>query len=80
MLSGVSLSCYQACQTAANPITTRVPASLNFPNFKYLTFSRSASFRWTTAESQKQRQNRSQKQRRFAGRKQAGFPSGRATP
>ncbi|PPU98997.1 hypothetical protein FZ025_13970 [Xanthomonas hyacinthi] len=80
MLSGVSLSCYQACEIVGKPITARVCGPSNFPNLNSLTFSRGAPFRWTTAESRKQRQTRSQNQRRSAKQKRAGFPSGRAAP
>ncbi|NVI10008.1 hypothetical protein FSB64_42415, partial [Paraburkholderia sp. JPY454] len=48
VLSGVRLSCYQEYGSAAKPITARVSASLNFPNLKHLTGSRSAAPRWTT--------------------------------
>ncbi|AVO48807.1 hypothetical protein C6568_05685 [Melaminivora suipulveris] len=80
MLSGVGLSCYQACQSVAKPITARVLASLNFPNLNSLTFSRSAPFRWTTAERQRAQQARSPKQPRFARQAQASFPAWRAAP
>jgi hypothetical protein len=51
VLSGVRLSCYQEYASAAKPITARVPASLNFPNLKPLTFSKSAQVRWTSAQN-----------------------------
>mmetsp|Transcript_7178 Transcript_7178/g.12982 ORF Transcript_7178/g.12982 Transcript_7178/m.12982 type:complete len:406 (+) Transcript_7178:829-2046(+) len=68
VLSGVGLSCYQACPSAAKPMLARVSASLNFPNLKHLTDSRSAAPRWTTTtlpEIQLQ---------------QPGFPTRRARP
>ncbi|MBQ56406.1 MAG: hypothetical protein CMK72_16090 [Pseudomonadaceae bacterium] len=64
VLSGVSLSCYQACKILFSPETVRAPASLNFSNLKALTFCRGAPFRWTTAKRHGQ----------------AGFPAGRAAP
>ncbi|RFJ35028.1 hypothetical protein DZ901_15390 [Pseudomonas aeruginosa] len=64
VLSGVSLSCHQACEIACRPEPARAPASLNFSNLKALTFYRSAPFRWTTTKRH--------------GR--AGFSEGRATP
>ncbi|MBA0461887.1 hypothetical protein HGT74_13420 [Stenotrophomonas maltophilia] len=64
VLSGVFLSCYQACEFARKPITVRVSALSNFPNLKPITFDRSARFRWTTAK-------------RHA---LAGFPTRRAEP
>ncbi|EIU6918781.1 hypothetical protein L5569_003991 [Pseudomonas aeruginosa] len=64
VLSGVRLSCYQEYENAAKPVTARVFAPSNLPNYKSLTFSRSAPFRWTTAKRHGQ----------------AGFPAGRAAP
>ncbi|KAB0740522.1 hypothetical protein F7O88_01560 [Pseudomonas aeruginosa] len=64
VLSGVSLSCYQACKILRRPEPARDPVSLNFSNLKALTFCRGALFRWTT----KKRHG------------QAGFPAGRAAP
>ncbi|OPD83430.1 hypothetical protein AO943_37280 [Pseudomonas aeruginosa] len=80
MLSGNESSCYQAKKTAAKPITARVPAALNLPNLNSLTFSRSASFQWTTAERQRAQQPGRQNKTRFAKQKQAGFPEWRAAP
>ncbi|MCK4123133.1 hypothetical protein HFK83_12255 [Ralstonia pseudosolanacearum] len=80
MLSGVRLSCYQEYESLAKPITARVSTPLNLPNLNSLTFSRSAPFRWTTAERQKPKQLQKQKQPRFSGKKQAGFPDRRAAP
>ncbi|RKJ95023.1 hypothetical protein CE154_018035 [Alicycliphilus denitrificans] len=68
VLSGVRLSCYQEYGSPANPITARVSASLNFPNLKPLTGSRSAAPRWTTATRHETQQQ------------QPGFPAGRARP
>ncbi|WHZ10998.1 MAG: hypothetical protein OJF60_001437 [Burkholderiaceae bacterium] len=68
MLSGVRLSCYQEYGSAAKPITARVSASLNFPNLKHLTGSRSAVPRWITAT------------RHEAQQQQPGFPARRARP
>ncbi|EIU5457921.1 hypothetical protein L4661_001272 [Pseudomonas aeruginosa] len=64
VLSGVRPSCYQESENAAKPVTARVCAPSNLPNYKSLTFSRSAPFRWTTTKRHGQ----------------AGFPAGRATP
>ncbi|ANH74963.1 hypothetical protein ACS15_1905 [Ralstonia insidiosa] len=49
VLSGVSLSCYQACEIAGKLIVARVSACSNFPNSNTLTFNKSAPFRWKTA-------------------------------
>ncbi|KAA9177144.1 hypothetical protein L504_0557 [Bordetella bronchiseptica F2] len=68
MLSGVGLSCYQACPSAAKPMLARVSVSLNFPNLNTLTGSSSAASRWTTATG------------REAQRQQPGFPTRRARP
>ncbi|MCO3566919.1 hypothetical protein F9C43_11785 [Pseudomonas aeruginosa] len=62
VLSGVRLSCYQEYENAGKPITAWVCVPSNLPNKKYITFSRSAPFRWTTAKRHGQ----------------AGFPAGRA--
>ncbi|MCL6329924.1 hypothetical protein EXT51_10440 [Pectobacterium carotovorum subsp. carotovorum] len=84
MLSDVSLSCYQACQSAAKPRQYWVLRPSNLPNLNSLTFSREAPFRWTTAERQNQRQirqrNRGQNQPRAARLKQPGLPSRRTAP
>ncbi|QBR42393.1 hypothetical protein EHF36_12385 [Kerstersia gyiorum] len=84
MLSGVSLSCYQACQSAAKPRQYWSFPPSNLPNLNSLTFSREAPFRWTTAESQNQNQirqrNRGQNQPRSARQKQPDLPSWRAAP
>ncbi|RUC47628.1 hypothetical protein IPC1409_13540 [Pseudomonas aeruginosa] len=64
VLSGVRPSCYQEYENAAKPITARVWVSSNYLTSKSLTFSRSAPFRWTTAERHGQ----------------AGLPAGRAMP
>ncbi|AFJ02114.1 hypothetical protein Q7C_945 [Methylophaga frappieri] len=64
VLSGVRLSCYQEYENAVKPITARVCAPSNLPNKKYITFSRSAPFRWKTTQRHGQ----------------AGFPAGRAAP
>ncbi|QOK93417.1 hypothetical protein HF908_12425 [Ralstonia pseudosolanacearum] len=72
MLSGVSLSCYQACETAGNPITARVPGLPNFPNLNSLTNKNSAPFRWKTAKRHDTN--------RFARRRNTGFPARRAAP
>ncbi|QGQ07064.1 hypothetical protein FDK04_18860 [Pseudomonas aeruginosa] len=68
VLSGNKSSCYQAQKSAANPRCCWVCAPLNFPNSKYITFSRSAPFRWTTTK-------RHEKQER-----KTGFPARRAAP
>ncbi|MCO2867615.1 hypothetical protein FA274_13400 [Pseudomonas aeruginosa] len=64
VLSGVSLSCYQACEIAWKPEPALAPGSLNFSNLKALTFYRSAPFRWATAKRHGQ----------------VGFSAGRAAP
>ncbi|OWI72408.1 hypothetical protein CDC21_30075 [Pseudomonas aeruginosa] len=64
VLSGVRLSCYQEYENAAKPVAARVCGPSNLPNYKSLTFSRSAPFRWTTTKRHGQ----------------AGFPAGRAAP
>ncbi|PPU94022.1 hypothetical protein FZ025_03210 [Xanthomonas hyacinthi] len=64
VLSGVFLSCYQACEIAAKPITARASAPSNSPNSRNLTLGKSAPFRWTTTK-------------RHAP---AGFPIARAAP
>ncbi|QAR68059.1 hypothetical protein C3B53_26465 (plasmid) [Citrobacter sp. SL156] len=68
MLSGVRLSCYQEYGSAAKPMLARVSTSLNFPNLKPLTGSRSAAPRWITAT------------RPQAQQQQPGFPTRRARP
>ncbi|HBP5573615.1 TPA: hypothetical protein L6B74_01445 [Pseudomonas aeruginosa] len=64
VLSGVRLSCYQEYENAGKPVTTQVCVPSNLPNYKSLTFSRSAPLRWTAPERHGQ----------------AGFPAGRAAP
>ncbi|RUB30079.1 hypothetical protein IPC1429_29545 [Pseudomonas aeruginosa] len=68
VLSGVHLSCYQEYENAGKPVTVRVFSPSNFPNKKYITFSRSAPFRWTTA------------QRHQTQERKTGFPTRRAAP
>ncbi|HBP0930546.1 hypothetical protein AO920_32935 [Pseudomonas aeruginosa] len=68
VLSGVGLSCYQACRSSANPRQHWVCASSNFPNLNSLTFSRSAAPRWITTTRHEARQQ------------QHGFPTRRAAP
>ncbi|KAF1728260.1 hypothetical protein CSC76_06525 [Pseudoxanthomonas mexicana] len=72
VLSGVRLSCYQEYESAGKPITARVCVPSNFPNKKYITFSRSAPFRWTTIKRHGEQ--------RFARQAKLGFPVRRATP
>ncbi|QCX50787.1 hypothetical protein E7Z57_03440 [Ralstonia pseudosolanacearum] len=72
MLSGVSLSCYQACETAENPITARVSGPSNFPNLNSLTNKNSAPFRWKTAK-----QHDAQ---RFGRQRKPGLPARRTAP
>ena len=72
VLSGVSLSCHQACETAGNLITVLVSGPSNFPNLNSLTNKDSAPFRWKTAK-----QHDAQ---RFARQRKAGFPARRAAP
>ncbi|ARI45630.1 hypothetical protein APB26_33235 [Pseudomonas aeruginosa] len=64
VLSGVRLSCYQEYENAGKPITARIFGPSNLPNKKYITFSRSAPFRWTTTQRHGQ----------------ASFPTRRAAP
>ncbi|HBP5135635.1 TPA: hypothetical protein L5668_002394 [Pseudomonas aeruginosa] len=68
MLSGVRLSCYQACRSAANPRQHWVSRPSNFPNLNSLTFSRETLLRWTTTT------------RPQAQQQQPGFPTRRAAP
>ncbi|OPD94568.1 hypothetical protein APA65_33795 [Pseudomonas aeruginosa] len=68
VLSGVGLSCYQACQSAANPRQHWVCAPSNFPNLISLTCSRETPLRWTTATRPPTQQE------------QPGFPTRRARP
>ncbi|NRE31721.1 hypothetical protein E5U26_13775 [Burkholderia pseudomallei] len=68
VLSGVSISCYQACEIAGKPIAARVSACSNFPNSNTLTFDKSAPFQWTTAK------------RHCAQLRKPGFPTRRAAP
>ncbi|MBC6941396.1 MAG: hypothetical protein DWB45_01545 [Xanthomonadales bacterium] len=68
VLSGVGLSCYQACRSAANPRQHWVCASSNFPNLISLTFGRETPLRWTTTK------------RHEAQQQQPGFPAWRARP
>ncbi|OKR88145.1 hypothetical protein BH600_07650 [Pseudomonas aeruginosa] len=67
VLSGVRLSCYQEYENAAKPVMARVFSLSNLPNYKSLTFSRSAPFRWTTAKRHSEQ--------RFAGQANPGFPA-----
>ncbi|RTA89564.1 hypothetical protein EJ607_16600 [Pseudomonas aeruginosa] len=84
MLSGVSLSCYQACQSAAKPRQHWIFSPSNLPNLNSLTFSREAALRWTTAETQKsqqpERRNQPTAQPRSARQKQPVLPDWRAAP
>ncbi|HBP5926168.1 hypothetical protein FA454_02555 [Pseudomonas aeruginosa] len=66
--SGVSHSCYQACKFAGKPVTARVSAPSNLPNFKSLTFGKRTPLRWTTAE------------RHEAQQPKPGVPTRRAAP
>ncbi|PRG98599.1 hypothetical protein C6V08_19665 [Burkholderia gladioli] len=68
VLSGVSLSCYQACEILARPITARVCVPSNFSNLKALTGSKSTPFRWTTAK------------RHHTQPRKPDFPTRRAAP
>ncbi|PQJ26617.1 hypothetical protein BSZ31_12445 [Limnobacter sp. SAORIC-690] len=80
MLSGVALSCYQACQSAANPRQHWVFTPSNYLTFKSLTFSREAPLRWTTATRPQTAGDSSQQKAGFAGEPQPGFPAWRAAP
>ncbi|MCO2273898.1 hypothetical protein FA378_05250 [Pseudomonas aeruginosa] len=66
--SGVSHSCYQACEIAGKPITARVCGFYNLPNFKSLTFGKRTPHRWTTAK------------RHHAQQHKPDFPTRRAAP
>lgn len=68
VLSGVGLSCYQACRSSANPRQHWVCAPSNFPNLISLTFSREKPLRWTTTT------------RPQAQQQKPGFPTRRAAP
>ncbi|AYR19130.1 hypothetical protein D6I95_01345 [Alcaligenes faecalis] len=68
VLSGVRLSCYQEYENAGKPITARVFVPSNFPNKKYITFGKSAPFRWTTT------------QRHQTQERKTGFPARRVAP
>ncbi|MBA0263988.1 hypothetical protein D7T58_07660 [Stenotrophomonas maltophilia] len=72
VLSGVRLSCYQEYENGGKPITALVCGPSNLPNKKYITFSRSAPFRWTTEKRHGEQ--------RFARQAKPGFPAWRATP
>ncbi|EIU5016569.1 hypothetical protein IPC723_19195 [Pseudomonas aeruginosa] len=67
VLSGVRLSCYQEYENAAKPVTARVCGPSNLPNYKSLTFSRSAPLRWTTTKRHSEQ--------RFARQAKSGFPT-----
>ncbi|RTC62468.1 hypothetical protein EJ892_10975 [Pseudomonas aeruginosa] len=67
VLSGVRLSCYQEYENAAKPVTAWVCGPSNLPNYKSLTFYRSAPFRWTTAKRHGGQ--------RFARQAKPGFPA-----
>ncbi|QEA13871.1 hypothetical protein FOZ74_13000 [Comamonas flocculans] len=69
VLSGVGLSCYQACRSTANPCQRWVSALSNYLTSKSLTFGREAPLRWTTATRPQMRRQR-----------QPGFPTRRAAP
>ncbi|MBA0381999.1 hypothetical protein D7U93_22100 [Stenotrophomonas maltophilia] len=71
VLSGVRPSCYQEYENAAKPVTAWVCVPSNLPNYKSLTFSRSAPLRWTTT--------RRHGGQRFARQAKPGFPAWRAT-
>ncbi|AUL48080.1 hypothetical protein BTL55_14775 [Bordetella trematum] len=68
VLSGVGLSCYQACRSAANPRQHCVFWPSNFPNLISLTFSRETLLRWTTTTRPQTQQQK------------PGFPTWRARP
>lgn len=72
VLSGVPLSCYQACELAGKPVTKRVSGLSNFPNLDSLTNKNSAPFRWIT--------DKRHGERRFAQQTKPGFQAGRAAP
>src|SRR5690606_10331230 len=80
VLSGVALSCYQACQSAENPRQHWVCALSNIPNLNSLTFSREAPLRWTTATRPQTAGNPSRQKSGFAGDSKQGFPARRAAP
>ena len=66
VLSGVGLSCYQACEIAGKPVTALVSAFPNLSNLKPLTFDRGTPLRWTTATRPQTQQQK------------PGFPAWRA--
>jgi len=72
VLSGVSLSCYQACELAGKPVTKRVSGLSNFPNLDSLTNKNSAPFRWIT--------DKRHGEQRFAQQTKPGLQAGRAAP
>ncbi|TYC53759.1 hypothetical protein ETQ85_20760 [Zoogloea oleivorans] len=72
VLSGVSLSCYQACETAEILIAARVFGLSNFPNLNSLTNKNSAPFRWIN--------DKRHGTRRFARYRKPSFPARRAGP
>ncbi|OKQ83925.1 hypothetical protein BH587_30705 [Pseudomonas aeruginosa] len=80
MLSGVGLSCYQACRSAANPRQLWVSSPSNFPNLISLTCCREAPLRWTTATRPQTAGNPSRQKSGFAGDSKQGFPAWRAAP
>ncbi|AWB34016.1 hypothetical protein DBV39_10140 [Orrella marina] len=84
VLSGVGLSCYQACQSAAKPCQHWVCAPLNLSNLITLTIDKDSPPRWIDSEKGNTRQfegrNQPKNQTRLARQKQPGFPGGRAAP
>ncbi|MZH99029.1 hypothetical protein F5986_14795 [Dickeya dianthicola] len=72
VLSGVSLSCYQACEMVGKPITAGAHGLSNFPNLNSLTNKDSAPFRWINTKRHDAQ--------RFGRQRKTGFPAGRAAP
>lgn len=49
VLLGVSLSCYQACESSKNTVAISTSARSNSSNLRRKTDSRNAALRWTTS-------------------------------
>src|SRR5690606_33420899 len=84
VLSGVGLSCYQACQMAARPRQYWVCASLNLSNLTTLTIDKGPPPRWIGSGKKHTRQlegrNSTQKQPLSAAEKPRGLPAWRVAP
>ncbi|TFL15090.1 hypothetical protein CSC67_07120 [Pusillimonas caeni] len=80
VLSGVGLSCYQACQTAANPRRHWVCAPLNLSNLTTLTIGREAPSQWAIATRLIIADHFHHQKSGFAGQVKRRFPARRAVP